>query len=739
MWARRARLKARVANYTQVKSLTNRLQRMVSQTRAMTIVTTNSEADALLLEAQFIKRFRPPYNVLLRDDKSFPFILLREGHDFPRIMKHRGARRAKGDYYGPFASAGSVNTTINALQKLFLLRSCTDSFFSRRDRPCLLYQIKRCSAPCVGRIDAAGYDELIKQAKDFLGGKSGAVQAQIETQMAKAADELDFETAALLRDRLRAATFIQGSQAVNGEGVGDADVFALAAKGGQIAVQGFFVRGGQNWGHRAFFPTHTQDIDKDEVLARVLAQFYEEVPPPRHILVDRDLARTGIAGRGILRAGGAQGEASPRPQRGERRRLMQQASRNATEALDRRLAESGTQAKIMRELAEFMELGDVPARIETYDNSHIQGSKAVGAMVVAGPEGYLKNQYRKFNIKTAQTNDDFAMMREVMERRFARAMKEDPDRETGAWPDLVLLDGGKGQMSSALDTLAELGIEDLPMVGIAKGPHHGRDGREVFHFPDGREKMLPVNSPLLFYLQRLRDEAHRFAIGAHRAKRSRAITASPLDEIPGIGPARKRALLLHFGTAGKVRAAALPDLAARARRQRRRGANDLRLLSFQRLDRAQHAFLRDAGNQPSVARINLPPPEPARTARPRAVGDKEHPFIDRKMIMIPDRMIKAGPLHIAAMDALAVGLQCRCQQLEIRDVRQNLTVQGNFGGQLSDSAEPHVADRIAFLGVEPVARLDRAKVNRLWAQSEAAQGAFGKLFGVFAANLGVWR
>ena len=552
-------LKSRVANYTQIKALTNRLQRMVSQTRGMEIVTTNSEAEALLLEAQFIKRFRPPYNVLLRDDKSFPFILLREGHDFPRIMKHRGARKAKGQYYGPFASAGSVNTTINALQKLFLLRSCTDSFFSRRDRPCLLYQIKRCSAPCTGRIDKEGYQRLISEAKDFLGGKSGAVQEQIEQQMHDASAALDFERAAMLRDRLRAATFIQGSQAINAEGVGDADVFALAAKGGQIGIQGFFVRGGQNWGHRAFFPTHIQDVEEADVLADVLLQFYEEVPPPRHILVDRALPEQDLLVEAFGALSGRKVEISV-PQRGERRRLMEQASRNATEALDRRLAESGTQARTMRELTEFLELPEVPARIEVYDNSHIQGSKAVGAMVVAGPEGYLKNQYRKFNIKSAQTNDDFGMMREVMERRFSRAMKEDPDRESGLWPDLVLIDGGKGQMSSVRDTLEELGIEDVPLVAVAKGPHHGREGREVFHFPDGREKMLPTNSPVLFYLQRLRDEAHRFAIGAHRAKRSRAITASPLDEIPGIGPARKRALLLHFGTAGKVRAAALDDL-----------------------------------------------------------------------------------------------------------------------------------------------------------------------------------
>ncbi|MBU2342255.1 MAG: excinuclease ABC subunit UvrC [Alphaproteobacteria bacterium] len=570
-------LKARVANYTQVKNLTNRLQRMVGQTRGMEIVTTNSEAEALLLEAQFIKRFRPPFNVLLRDDKSFPFILLRADHSFPRIQKHRGARRAKGNYYGPFASAGSVNKTLNALQKLFLLRSCSDSFFANRDRPCLLYQIKRCSAPCTGRIDEAGYAELVGEAKDFLAGKSSAVQGKIEQQMAKAAEALDFESAAILRDRLRAATFIQGSQAVNAAGVGDADVFALAAKGGQIGVQAFFIRGGQNWGHKAFFPRNTGEIDKDDVLADVLLQFYEEVPPPRTILTDRALPEQELIAEALAAKAG-HAVAISIPQRGDRRRLMEQASRNATEALDRRLAETGTKATLNRALAEFLELEEPPRRIELYDNSHIQGTKAVGAMVVAGPDGFETGQYRKFNIRTAAGNDDYAMMREVMQRRFRRLAEGEEEPESGeggdpaaparkpargheaVWPDLVLIDGGKGQMSAVRDTLAEMGIEDVPLVAIAKGPDHGREGREVFHFADGREKTLPVNSPLLFHLQRLRDEVHRYAIGAHRAKRSRGITASPLDEIPGIGPARKRALLLHFGTAGKVRAAALEDL-----------------------------------------------------------------------------------------------------------------------------------------------------------------------------------
>jgi len=553
-------LKNRVANYTQVDRLPNRLRRMVSQTRSMTIVTTNSEAEALLLEAQLIKRYRPAYNVLLRDDKSFPFILLRADHAFPRIMKHRGARKAKGNYYGPFASAGSVNTTINALQKLFLLRSCNDGFMARRDRPCLLYQIKRCSAPCVDRISTEDYGELVRQAKDFLGGKSGAVQREIETQMAHAAESLDFERAAMLRDRLRAATFIQGSQAINAEGVGNADIFAMATKGGQVGIQAFFIRGGQNWGHRAFFPSHTEGLEEAEVMTSFLAQFYEEVPPPRLILMDRVLPEAELLAEALCEAAGGKVEISV-PQRGDRRRLMEQAQRNAVEALDRRLAETGTKTKILRELAEFLELADVPQRIEVYDNSHIQGTNALGGMVVAGPEGFMKGQYRKFNIKRAETQpgDDFAMMREVMARRFGRAQEEDPDRQSGTWPDLVLIDGGKGQMTAVRETLQELGIEDVPLVAVSKGPDRNA-GREHFHFPDGREKLLPLNSPVLFYLQQLRDEAHRFAIGAHRAKRSRAISASPLDEIPGIGPARKRALLLHFGTAGKVRAASLEDL-----------------------------------------------------------------------------------------------------------------------------------------------------------------------------------
>jgi excinuclease ABC subunit C len=554
-------LKNRVSNYTQVDRLPNRLRRMVAQTRSMTIVTTNSEAEALLLEAQLIKRYRPAYNVLLRDDKSFPFILLRDDHAFPRIQKHRGARRAKGNYYGPFASAGSVNQTLNALQKLFLLRSCNDSFFSRRDRPCLLYQIKRCSAPCVERIAPAAYGELVSDAKAFLGGKSTQVQAKLGAQMEAAAEALDFESAAIMRDRLRALTFIQGSQAIHAEGVGDADIFALANKNGVMGIQAFFIRGGQNWGHRSFFPTHTQDVDEAEVLTSFLAQFYEDVPPPRTILLDRDLPEGALLAEALAeRAGGK--VVITMPQRGDRVRLIKQASRNAVEALDRRLAETTTQGKLLREVADLFELPEPPQRIEIYDNSHIQGTNAIGGMVVAGPEGFIKGQYRKFNIKNEDTTpgDDFAMMREVFQRRFLRAQDEDPDRDQGMWPDLVLIDGGKGQMSVVKAALEEIGVEDVALIGVSKGPDR-HAGRETFHFPDGREFDLPVGAPVLFYLQRLRDEAHRFAIGAHRNKRSKAIVASPLDEVPGIGPARKKALLMHFGTARAVREASLEDLA----------------------------------------------------------------------------------------------------------------------------------------------------------------------------------
>lgn len=553
-------LKNRVTNYTQVARLPQRLQRMVSQTRAMEIVTTTSEAEALLLEAQLIKRYRPPYNVLLRDDKSFPFILLRTDHAFPRVQKHRGARRAKGRYYGPFASAGSVHQTLNALQKTFLLRSCTDSFFANRSRPCLLYQIKRCSAPCVDRISKEDYAGLVSDAQDFLEGRSTAVQKRLGVAMTQAAEAMDYEQAAVIRDRLKSLTFIQGSQSVHADGLGDADVFALAAKGGQLCIAGFFIRGGQNWGHRSFFPAHVSGVPEDEVMASFLMQFYEGVPPPKTILVDREPAECDLLAEALGEVAERKIEISV-PQRGNRRRLLEQAVRNAGEELDRRLAESSSQAKLGRELAELFDLENPPQRIEIYDNSHIQGTNALGAMVVAGPEGWIKGAYRKFNIKRAETmpGDDFAMMREVFQRRFARAIEEDPERTKGEWPDLVLIDGGKGQVSAVASVFAELGIDDLTFVGVAKGPDRNA-GRETFYHPDGREFTLPMNNAVLFYIQRLRDEAHRFAIGAHRAKRSKAMGSSPLDEVPGIGPSRKKALLMHFGTARAVRGASLEDL-----------------------------------------------------------------------------------------------------------------------------------------------------------------------------------
>jgi len=553
-------LRNRVTSYTQVPRLTKRLQRMVSQTRSMAIVTTNTEAEALLLEAQLIKRYRPPYNVLLRDDKSFPFILLREDHPFPRVQLHRGARRAKGQYYGPFASAGSVRTTLTALQKLFLLRSCTDSFFANRSRPCLLYQIRRCSAPCVERIDQAGYAELVEDAKDFLAGRSTKVQTKLGGLMSIAAEQMDYELAAVYRDRLRALTFIQGTQTINAEGLGEADLFALACKEGTMCIQAFFIRGGQNWGSRSFFPAHTAEVPEEEVLTSFLVQFYEEVPPPRTVLLDRALPEADLLCEALSER--AERRVTVRmPQRGDQVRMIAQAKRNAEEELERRLAESSTQAKNLRAVAELFELEGPPQRIEVYDNSHVMGTNAVGAMIVAGPEGFRKNSYRKFNIKRSETTpgDDFAMMREVISRRFARLEKEDPDRSNGEWPDLLLIDGGKGQVSAVCEVLQDAGVHDVPLIGISKGPDRDA-GREIFHFPNGREVTLPPNSPVLFYLQRLRDEAHRFAIGAHRQKRAKSMVTSPLDDVPGIGPNRKRALLMHFGTARAVKGAALEDL-----------------------------------------------------------------------------------------------------------------------------------------------------------------------------------
>ncbi len=555
-------LKSRVSNYTQIARMPRRLLRMVSQTRGMTIVVTRSEAEALLLEAQLIKRFRPAFNVLLRDDKSFPFIALNEGHAFPRLSKHRGARQPMTEYYGPFASAGAVNTTLNALQKVFLLRSCSDSYMLNRSRPCLLHQIRRCSAPCTGRIDAEGYAELVADAREFMSGRSQQVQKKLGARMTEAAAERDFELAVVLRDRLKALTSIQGSQSINAESESvNADVIAVASREGVACVQIFFIRNGQNWGHRAVFPSHVSGVDDDEILAAFLGQFYSDLAPARLLLIDRELPEADVIADALGEKAGRKVEIRT-PQRGHLRRLVDQASRNAVDAVDRRLAESTTQLRNLQALGELFDLEGPPERIEIYDNSHVQGSNALGAMVVAGPDGFMKSQYRKFNMKGADIvpGDDFAMMRAMLTRRFVRLQAESPDEaDRDDWPDLLLIDGGRGQLSVVVAALSELGITDVPIVAISKGPDRNA-GRETFHMPDGREFSLPLNDPLLFFLQRLRDEAHRFAIGAHRGKRSRAMTVSTLDEVPGIGPARKKALLMHFGTARAVKAAALEDL-----------------------------------------------------------------------------------------------------------------------------------------------------------------------------------
>ena len=553
-------LKARVVSYTQVGRLPVRLQRMVAQTRSMVVVTTHTEAEALLLEANLIKHYRTPFNVLLRDDKSFPFIVLREGHAFAQIGKHRGARKTDGHYYGPFASATAVNRTLNTLEKVFLLRSCSDSYFQNRSRPCLLHQIKRCSAPCAGRITPEAYQALVREAKAFLSGRSQDVHKRLREQMQAASDALEFEKAAALRDRLRALSVIQSEQGIQTDADTDADIVAAAQKGGVTCIQIFFIRGGQNWGNRALYPRHDKSESLEDVLFAFLSQFYEDKPPPRRILLDRALPETALLAE-ALSTRAERKVAIDVPQRGKLKTLVDLAARNASEALDRRLAESASQARHLALLAELFGLDEPPERIEVYDNSHIQGTNAVGGMIVAGPEGFRKNAYRKFNFKSGELTpgDDFAMMREMLTRRFARLQEEDPDRARGDWPDLVLIDGGKGQLASALAVLAELGIEDVTMVGVAKGPDRNA-GREVFHLPDGREFTLEPNNPALFFMQRLRDEAHRFAIGSHRQKRSRDMAKSPLDDIPGVGPARKKALLMHFGTARAVTRAGIADL-----------------------------------------------------------------------------------------------------------------------------------------------------------------------------------
>ncbi|MEO0360911.1 MAG: excinuclease ABC subunit UvrC, partial [Pseudomonadota bacterium] len=530
-------------------------------TARMMFVTTPTETEALLLEANLIKQLKPRYNVILRDDKSFPHILVGGEHGFPAIEKHRGARKKKGRYFGPFASAGAVNRTLNQLQKAFLLRTCSDSVFESRTRPCLLHQIKRCSAPCTGLIDEAGYRGLLEDAERFLEGRSTKVQEDLAEKMREASAELDFERAAVYRDRIQALTRVQQAQGVNPETVAEADVVAVHAEGGQACVQVFFFRSHQNWGNRAYFPRAGAQVPEEEILAAFLTQFYGGKEPARLILLSHDVEEAELIGEALSVSAGRK-VALAAPRRGEKRLLVEHALTNARESLARKMAESAAQSKLLAGVAEAFALDQPPRRIEVYDNSHIQGAHAVGAMIVAGPDGFDKKSYRKFNIKAAQSNDDFGMMKEVLTRRFQRLLKEDPDRKSEEWPDLLLIDGGAGQVSAVKEIMEDLGVEDVPFLGVAKGLDRDA-GKEEFHRPGGgRPFALPHRDPTLYFIQRLRDEAHRFAIGAHRAKRSKAIGATTLDEAPGIGPARKRALLAHFGSAKAVSRAGLADLKA---------------------------------------------------------------------------------------------------------------------------------------------------------------------------------
>ncbi len=579
-------LKKRVQSYTRLRGQSNRIARMIMATAAMEFVTTETEAEALLLEANLIKRLKPRYNVLLRDDKSFPYILITGDHRAPQIVKHRGARKRKGEYFGPFANAGAVNRTINTLQRAFRLRNCTDAVYESRTRPCLLYQIKRCAAPCTGEISLADYGRLVAEARDFLRGQSDGVRRRLQRAMEAAAAELNYELAAEYRDRLAALAQVQQHQGINPKGIEEADVFAIHGEAGQFCIEVFFFRTGQNWGNRAYFPRADKSLAPAEVLDAFIAQFYNDKPVPRLILLSHDVASRALLAEALgVRAGYK--VALHVPQRGLKRALVAQALENARQALARRLAQSLSQRRLLEGVARAFGLGAPPRRIEVFDNSHIQGSHAVGAMIVAGRDGFVKSQYRKFNIKslTLTPGDDYAMMREVLRRRFSRLIKEhgvggEPaiadetisgdgsdqvDSESGEglppWPDLVLIDGGGGQLSAAREVLDELGLGQIALVGIAKGPDRDA-GRERFHVPGRPPLTLEPRDPVLYFLQRLRDEAHRFAISAHRKRRKKALSANPLDEIEGIGPARKRALLKHFGSAKAVRAAGVKDLAA---------------------------------------------------------------------------------------------------------------------------------------------------------------------------------
>jgi len=557
-------LKARVSNYARLGGHTQRIARMISMTKRMEFVVTETETEALLLEASLIKSLKPRFNVLLRDDKSFPYILIRRDHEAPQIKKYRGSKMDQGDYFGPFASAGSVMRTLDTLQKAFLLRTCEDSVYSVRTRPCMLHQIKRCAAPCVDLISTEDYQALADQAADFLRGKGADLQKRLAADMEAAAEEMEFERAARLRDRIRALAHVRASQDVNPEDIEEADVFAIEMDGGVSCVQVFFIRAGQNWGATAHYPRHEREQTPEEVLSAFLVQFYDKRPPPKLILVNKLPDQAELIGEALELKAGRKVEVR-RPERGGKKDLVAQASRNAGEALSRKLAETASQARLLAEVAKVFELDASPDRIEIYDNSHIQGSNAVGGMVVAGPEGFMKNAYRKFNIKDTaiEPGDDYGMMREVMRRRFSRALKEREEGNGTNWPDLVLIDGGLGQLNAVIEALAEIGVtpEDVNLVSIAKGVDRNA-GREQFFRPGRAPFKLPETAPVLYYLQRLRDEAHRWAIGAHRAKRSAAIKSSPLDEIEGVGPARKKALLHHFGSAKGVSRAKVADLMA---------------------------------------------------------------------------------------------------------------------------------------------------------------------------------
>jgi excinuclease ABC subunit C len=551
-------LKNRVSNYARGQGHNNRIALMISLTANMEFVVTATEAEALLLESNLIKKLKPRFNVILRDDKSFPYILIARDHATPQLAKHRGARNRRGRYFGPFASAGAVNQAINTLQKAFLLRSCSDSVFENRTRPCLLHQIKRCSAPCVGLISEHDYNQLTEEAEAFLETGGGPVKAGLARKMEAAAEALDFEQAARYRDRIQAMSFVTQAQGINPQGVDEADVFGIAQEGGATCVQVFFFRSGQNWGNRAYFPRTDKSMSTAEILAAFIGQFYDDRPLPKLILLSEAIAELDLYGEAFSAHAGYKVEVAA-PQRGEKKSLAEHAASNAREALGRKLAESASQNRLLAGTAAAFGLEQPPQRIEVFDNSHIQGAHAVGAMVVAGPEGFMKSQYRKFNMRQPPSGDDFAMMREMLTRRFSRLLGEDTGE--AQWPDLLLIDGGQGQVSAVLKVLEELGISDVPVVGVAKGPDRDA-GREHFFVPGRPSFMLEARDPVLYYVQRLRDEAHRFAIGSHRARRAKAISANPLDDIAGIGPTRKKALLQSFGSAKAIARAGVSDLAA---------------------------------------------------------------------------------------------------------------------------------------------------------------------------------